>query len=180
MVFAALYPELTWTLTIVDQTLKADPESWKKYEARYKEFPAPFKDEEALEKFLHKKFKKDPARFHYYKGQFWKGEDGKWNWNYDTRAAVETQKLGREKDAYDWLPKVKCPTLFIKGGLSAYVSMEEAEKIEKALPEGQVVVVPNAEHAVFRDDPEGFLRVLVPFLFKKSQGKLFVADEGAG
>ena len=90
---------------------------------------------------------------------------------------METQKWGRAKEAYDWLPQVKCPALFIKGGLSEYVSMEEAERIEKGLPNGRVIIVPNAGHAVFRDDAEGFLRVLVPFLLRESQGKLFVPED---
>ncbi len=180
LVHAALFPERAWTLTIVDQTLKADPTSFVKYVDRYREFPTPFKDLESLEKFINKKFKKDPRYLRYYKGQFWQNKEGLWDWNFSTTAAWMTQKLGREKDVYDWLEKVKCPILFIKGGQSVYVSPEEADKIEKMMPDGQMVWVPHAEHAVFRDEPEGFLRVLVPFLLKKSQGKLFMPYEEKG
>ena len=67
--------------------------------------------------------------------------------------------------------------LFIKGADSDYVSPQEAEKISEMIPKGQLVVVPNAEHAVFRDNPEEFLRVLIPFLLEQSQGKLFAPDE---
>ncbi len=177
LVCAALFPDLTWTLTIIDQTLTADPKAWEKYAVRFKEFPTPFKNEEALDKFVMKKAKKDMGAFHFFKGQYWKKDDGTWDWNYSTQAVVETQKWGRAKEAYDWLPQVKCPALFIKGGLSEYVSMEEAERIEKGLPNGRVIIVPNAGHAVFRDDAEGFLRVLVPFLLRESQGKLFVPED---
>lgn len=166
LVCAALFPERAWTLTIVDQTLKADPASYQKYLTRYKEYPSPFEDEASLVKFLEKKFKKDQRRIHYYKGQFWKNDLDQWDWNYSTKAAWMTQKLGREKDAYEWLGKLKCPVLFIKGGESLYVSPEEAEKIKKMMPDGEMVWVPRAEHAVFRDNPEGFLKVLVPFLLK--------------
>ncbi len=174
LVFAGLYPARAWTLTIIDQTLTADPDSWKKYEERYKQFPTPFKDEKALVKFLEKYFKKDEKRQVYYKGQFQKDEQGRWDWNYSTKAAWETQRLGRAKEAYEWFAKVECPILFIKGGNSAYVPPDEAEKIKGLMPNGQMVVVPNAEHAVFRDNPEGFLKVLVPFLLRQSQGGLFV------
>jgi pimeloyl-ACP methyl ester carboxylesterase len=181
LVFAGLFPDKTWSLTIIDQTLKADPESWKKYQKRYAEYPVPFADEEAVEKFLKKKFKNDAQRYHYYKGQLGKREDGKWDWNFLPRAAFETQKLGREKDAYDLLGKVKCQTLFIKGGNSDYVSLEEAEMIRKLLPpDSHLVVVSKAEHAVFRDNPEGFLKALVPFLFRRSQGNLFVPEDKEG
>lgn len=164
LVFAALFPERVLSLTIVDQTLSEDHESWKKYRDRRGEYPAPFVDEAALDKFLHGKFPGDRRRFDYYKGQFWKREDGQWDWNFSSLGASETQRLGREKEAYGWLGKVKCPVLFIKGGDSRYVSPEEAEKIKGFLPKGNFVVVEKAEHAVFRDNPEGFLRVLVPFL----------------
>jgi esterase len=178
MVFAGLFTSNTWTLTMIDQTLTADPESWKKYQSRYAEYPTPFQNEEALDKFLKKKHKGDAQRFHYYKGQFWQRDDGKWDWNYSTRAAYETQRLGREKESYEWLSKVKCPVLFIKGADSDYVSPEEAEKIKKLLPSGSFFVsISKAEHAVFRDNPEGFLKVLVPFLFRQSQGSLFVAED---
>lgn len=164
LVFAALFPEKTLTLTIVDQTLTADPDSWKKYLQRYTEYPTPFPDEASLDLFLRRKFPADERRFRYYKGQFWKKENGEWDWNFSPQAAWKTQKLGREKENYGWLARVQCPALFIKGGDSRYVSPEEAEKIIRLLPKGSLAVVEKAEHAVFRDNPEGFLKVLVPFL----------------
>ncbi len=165
LAFAALFPERARSLTIVDQTLAKDEDSWKKYRQRYAEYPTPFPDEEALDKFLRKKFGRDEGRFFYYKGQFWQTEKGEWGWNFSPQAAWETQRLGREKEAYDWLGKVKCPLLFIKGADSAYVPPEEVEKIKGLLgPQGRFVAVEKAEHAVFRDNPEGFLKVLVPFL----------------
>lgn len=164
LVFAALFPERVLSLTIVDQTLTKDEDSWKKYLQRYTEYPVPFSNEGALDQFLHRKFPGDERRFKYYKGQFWKTDDGEWNWNFSPQAAWKTQKLGREKEAYEWLGKVKCPILFIKGGDSTYVSPEEAGRIKGLLPPGRFVVVEKAEHAVFRDNPEEFLRVLGPFL----------------
>jgi len=164
LVFAALFAERVRSLTIVDQTLSQDVESWKKYMERYMEYPAPFRDEAALDKFLQKKFPNDKRRFVYYKGQFWQKEKGEWSWNFSPQAAWKTQKLGREREAYDWLTKIKCPILFIKGADSTYVSPKEAEKIKAMIPKGQFVVVEKAEHAVFRDNSEGFLRVLLPFL----------------
>jgi pimeloyl-ACP methyl ester carboxylesterase len=164
LVFAGLFPEKALTLTIIDQTLKADPDSWKKYKQRYSEYPTPFSDERSLDLFLRKKFLKDERRFTYYKGQFAKTQDGQWDWNFSTYGAYETQRFGRACDAFDLLTKVKCPILFIKGADSDYVSPEEADKIRQMMPNGQLVVVEKAEHAVFRDNPEGFLKVLVPFL----------------
>ena len=164
LVFAALFPRRVLSLTIIDQTLGADPESWKKYQKRYGEYPAPFQDEKALDDFLKAKFPGDGRRFDYYKGQFDRGDGGKWDFNFSVEGAWETQRLGRQKDAYGWLPQVGAPTLFVKGADSRYVPIEEAQSIVKSLPQGRLAVVEKAEHAVQRDNPEGLLRVLLPFL----------------
>lgn len=162
--FAALFPDKALSLTLIDQTLTADSRSWIKYRDRHAGFPTPFTNEGSLKAYLTKKFPGDEQRFRYYKGQFWEGQDGSWDWNFSPFAASETQRLGRETDSYGWLEKVKCPALFIKGGDSRYVPMEEAEKIRDLLPNGRLVVVEKAEHAVFRDNLEGFLSALLPFL----------------
>jgi|GEM_PF-1280941 len=179
LVFAGLFPEKTISLTVIDQTLNPDPDSWRKYMGRYLEFPTPFMDEPQLDRFLEKKFPKDLKRQVYYKGQFWKNDLGRWDWNYSTEAAWKTQKHGREKDAHDLLSKVRCRMLFMKGGDSRYVPPEEAELIRSLIPDGELVVVPGAEHAIFRDNPEGFLRVLVPFLISQSRGYSFKPVEKA-
>ncbi|HVZ81535.1 MAG TPA: alpha/beta hydrolase [bacterium] len=164
LVFAALFPDLVRSLTVIDQTLTKDLESWKKYRDRRGEYPAPFADEKALDDFLRGKFPGDKLRFDYYKGQFWKKENGEWDWNFSSFGASETQRLGREKEGYPWLPQVKCPILYIQGGDSRYMEAGEREKIESLMTHGHFVVVEKAEHAVFRDNPEGFLRVLATFL----------------
>ncbi|HVM33352.1 MAG TPA: alpha/beta hydrolase, partial [bacterium] len=109
LVFAALFPERARSLTIIDQTLAADPESWKKYQKRYGEYPVPFRDEGALDDFLRGKFPGDERRFDYYKSQFGPRDGGEWDFNFSVEGAWETQRLGRQKDASDWLPRVAAP-----------------------------------------------------------------------
>jgi esterase len=169
LVFADLFPASVRTLTIIDQTLTADPESWKKYQTRYQGYPVPFPDEKSLEDFLRSKFPADDRRFDYYKSQFSPQSNGGWNFNFSIEGAWETQRLGRATDSYARLSAVKAPTLFVKGADSRYVSMEEARRIEKSLMRGRLAVVEKAEHAVQRDNPEGLLAVLGPFL-QENQG----------
>ncbi len=166
LVFAGLFPERTRTLTIIDQTLTADPESWKKYKTRYGAYPVPFADEKALDDFLRLKFPDDSRRFDYYKSQFSPKPAGRWDFNFSIEGAWETQRLGREKEAYSWFFRVEVPILFVKGAQSDYVSLDEAKKIEKLMPQGRgrLAVVDKAEHAVQRDNPEGLLEVFLPFL----------------
>lgn len=164
LMFAALFPDQARTLTIIDQTLKADPESWKKYRGRYREYPVPFADEKSLDGFLRLKFNEDIRRRDYYKSQFSAQSDGRWDFNFSTEAAWETQRLGRAENSHPRLARVTAPALFVKGADSRYVDMEEARSIARSLPRGRLAVVAQAEHAVHRDNPEGFLEVFLPFL----------------
>jgi len=169
--FSVLFPKDVLSLVIIDQTLTADPEGWKKYQERFAKYPAPFANEEALEKYIKKISEGDVRKFDYFKGQFSPGADGRWDWNFSTTAIIKTQKLGREKDIFELLAQVKCPAFFIKGGDSAYVPPEDFERIKKAL-EGRVAVVEKAGHAVFRDNSEGFLKALIPFLKTPNKNSL--------
>jgi len=164
LAFAALFPEEPLSLTIIDQTLAAAPDNWKQHQEYYGSFPPSFKDEGELDKYLEKRFPGRGRLQAFEKGKFARSADGTWSWGFNLKAVVETEKLGRIKDAYDLLPKVQCPALFIKGGDSDYVTMEECKKIKTLFPKGSLEVVPKAKHGVFRDNPEGFLKALVPFL----------------
>ncbi len=162
--FAVLFPEKTSSLTIIDQTLTADPQSWKKHEQTYTEYPTPFMDEKSLDLFLMEKFPERERRRQFEKGQFTQRLDGRWDWTFSVPAVLETQKWGRAQAFHDLLSRVKCPLLFIKAGDSPYVSPEEAETIRQRMPSGQWVVIEKAGHGVFRDKPQEFTKLLVAFL----------------
>jgi pimeloyl-ACP methyl ester carboxylesterase len=163
--FATMFSKKTLTLTIIDQTLTADPDSWKKLEANYNEYPTPFSDEASLDKFLLEKFPEKERRRRFEKGQFYKNEAGQWDWVFSVPAALEIQRLGRAQALHWLLKRTKCPVLFIKAADSLYVSSEEAEKISSLLEDpSRLVVIEKAGHGVFRDNPHAFLGTLVPFL----------------
>jgi pimeloyl-ACP methyl ester carboxylesterase len=162
--FATMFPAKVLTLTIIDQTLTADPDGWKKSQETYAEYPAPFSSGEDLDEFLLERFPDSERRRHYEKGQFHRREDGLWNWNFSILAALEIQRLGRAKEIHWLLKRVKCPILFLKGGKSELVTLEEAQKIRETMPSGQLVTIEEAGHGLFRDEPQAFHDALVPFL----------------
>jgi len=164
LAFASMFPEEALSLTIIDQTLAAAPDNWKQHQEYYASFPASFPGEAELDKYLRKRFAGRERLQAFEKGKMTRAPDGTWTWGFNLKAVVETEKLGRIKDAFDLLAKVQCPALFIKGGDSDYVTMEECQRIKSLLPKGNLEVVAKAKHGVFRDNPEGFLKVLIPFL----------------
>jgi len=164
LLFAHLFPALTLSLTIIDQTLTAAPERWKEAQKEFGEHPSPFQDEATLDEFLTTRYPDRPKMVAFEKGQFEKKENGSWDWIYSIPAVLETQRLGRAQELSNLLDKVQCPVLFMKGAESNYVAPEEAEKIQKLIQKGRFVTVEKARHGVFRDNPEAFLKFLVEFL----------------
>jgi pimeloyl-ACP methyl ester carboxylesterase len=163
--FATMFAKRTMTLTIIDQTLTADPESWKKLQENYKAYPTPFEDELILDKFLLEKFPDKERRRQFEKGQFYKNDLGQWDWNFSVPAVLEIQRLGRVQALHWLLKRTKCPVLFMKAADSLYVLPEESEKIRALLEDPtRFVVIEKAGHGVFRDNPHAFLATLVPFL----------------
>ncbi len=166
--FAVLHPERVLSLTIIDQTLTADPDSWLEHAKNYATYPTPFVDEEQLDHFLRHKFPGKERRIAFEKGQFEQKANGEWDWIFSEMAALRTQKLGRAKAIHDLLTQVKCPVLFMKAADSAYVAPEESALITGLLPPESFVIIEKAGHGLFRDNPQAFLSNLVPFLRNSS------------
>lgn len=169
--FAAMFSKQTLSLTIIDQTLTEDHVRWKEAEAEFEEYPTPFADEASLVQFLSERYPDRPKRAVFEKGQFEKKPTGGWDWIFSVQAVLQIHRLGRAKELFPLLKKVKCPLLFIKGADSSYVSPGETKKIKKLIQNSRFVTVEKAKHGVFRDNPEGFLKELLDFLECKDKEK---------
>jgi esterase len=56
------------------------------------------------------------------------------------------------------------PALFIRGGLSKYITDEDLEQIKMKFPRAELATVPNATHWVHADAPEEFIKIVSRFL----------------
>lgn len=92
--------------------------------------------------------------------------DGKWTWKYDK--ALRSPQRGFQTSAlqnlWDDVHAIRCPTLIIKGGESDILSAESAEKLQAAIPNSRLAVVPGAGHSVMGDNPSAFVAAVRPFL----------------
>jgi pimeloyl-ACP methyl ester carboxylesterase len=72
-----------------------------------------------------------------------------------------------EREAVLWhaLARVRCPTLVVRGGLSAILPESVARRmVDEVLADGRLETLPRAGHGVMLDDGPGLLRCLESFL----------------
>jgi esterase len=60
--------------------------------------------------------------------------------------------------------QIACPVLVVRGGESAVLTAEAAERFVDVLPQGQLVTVPDVGHNVHGGNTAGFVEVIDPFL----------------
>ena len=91
-------------------------------------------------------------------------EDGTWTFRYDK--ALRTNRLPRPDagDAWAMLPKIKAPTLLIRGELSDVLAPEVADRMLKEIPDCRFATVPGVGHSIPLESPKGFLEAVRTFL----------------
>jgi esterase len=92
---------------------------------------------------------------------------GKWSLKHDQRrsapAAAELAAAQRARLAAE-IPRIECPMLIVRGGVSDVLTDEAAERFARSLPKARWVRVENAGHNVQGDNPAGLLDAMKPFL----------------
>ncbi len=90
---------------------------------------------------------------------------GKWTWKFDQKrlSAGVRSDIGPE-GLWEDVRQIRCPTLIVRGGESDILAPEAAERMQAAIPNSRIVVVPGAGHSVMGDNPEGFAAAVQDFL----------------
>lgn len=91
----------------------------------------------------------------------------------DVKERIEAGgRLFRDFAAHDVAAKltaISCPALVVHGELDP-IPVESSRFIADALPRGELVVLPNANHYVSIEDPEVFAAAVEPFLAEHASG----------
>ncbi len=93
-------------------------------------------------------------------------DDGRWGWRQDPAAVAATDQyifLPTEDELNGALPRIKCPTLIVRGSEGA-VSRELANHVAHAIANGSWAEVANSGHVVPLANPSGFLALVRQFL----------------
>jgi esterase len=91
-------------------------------------------------------------------------EDGRVSWKFNPTALKENyQEMMKNISA----PKpVKVPTLFIKGGKSDYIDLNEFDGFKKFFPQAELKIIEEAGHWIHADAPQEFSKIVIDFLNK--------------
>lgn len=90
--------------------------------------------------------------------------DGTWTFRYDK--ALRTNRLPRPDagDAWAMLPRIKAPTLLIRGELSDVLDPAVADRMLQEIPDCKFALVPGSGHSIPLESPKGFLEAVQTFL----------------
>jgi len=90
---------------------------------------------------------------------------GKWTWKFDQQRLTAGIRSGIGPEGlWEDVRKIHCPTLIVRGGESDILSPAAAERLQAAIPNSRLTVVPGAGHSVMGDNPEGFAAAVQEFL----------------
>jgi pimeloyl-ACP methyl ester carboxylesterase len=89
-------------------------------------------------------------------------EHGKFVWKMNLRGVAENySRLGEVLSEENQFDK---PALFIRGGMSDYISAADEFEIRRRFPAAQIQTIASANHWVHADAPEEFVRLVLDFL----------------
>ena len=161
-VFASRHPELVKALVIVD----TGPESGKEGQARIQRFRELPDELDSYQEFA--------TRVQEYTGRpreqslgalkysIRQRADGKWTWKYDKvlRTPGYTPRSWPPEKLWEYIAKIRCPTLIIRGGKSDIFHPEVMDRMLQVIPGSTAAVVPGAGHLVAGDNPIDFIKAL--------------------
>ena len=166
MTFAWRYPDLLRRLVIVDVGPELNRDGIELIRSETMESPAEFASVDDAFAFARAR---DPLpsdgmlRYRTYHG-LKQLPSGKWTWKADP--ALMAQGLPGPSDDEYWamLGSISCPTLVLRGEVSALLTRHVARRMTEVLPEGRLLEVSKAGHRVMLDNPKGFLGAIQGFL----------------
>lgn len=87
-------------------------------------------------------------------------EDGRIIWKRDpnlVKGFVPTE-------LWQYVSKIKCPTIYILGGASSIVPPDTQERLKATLPDVRIVIMPGLGHYPHLEAPEEYLKIVQAFL----------------
>jgi pimeloyl-ACP methyl ester carboxylesterase len=93
-----------------------------------------------------------------------KNGDGRLMLKWDPKAPAKWEPA----DLWPLLPSISAPTLLVRGGKTLVLPRETAERMIAALPDAELIEVPESGHSVPTDRPEDLQRIVLGWLETRS------------
>jgi len=168
LVYSAMYGDGVRRLVVIDYGPELAPEGRRRILRALRIRPDRFRLEEMAEALMEENPRLDLHKALQYLTRVTRPtEDGLFTWRCDLRLLQrmrEGKRVIRDIDLWEFLPKVKTPTLLLRGELSDLLSPEGARRTVEALPLARLREIPRAGHAVILDNPEDTARAIGEFL----------------
>lgn len=163
LLLAKLHPELLRALVIVDVA----PELSERGTAVIRDFVTRNVEFDDPEEFLDRVARYDPFRKREHmartlKYNLLRRADGKYVSKHDRRRL--DNPFGDERVGLECVRVFDFPALVVRGGESAVLEADAAERFAAALPRGRLVTIPACGHNVHSQNTPGFLAAVGPFL----------------
>jgi len=165
LVYAATYPERVKRLVVVDTTMHLSPDRIAAMRG------AGNRDSSyATQEDLVKRYRLRPGnslaplavQAHIARHSSRQFPDGSWRYKFD-------RNVYATREAQDGLPlweRIRIPSLLVKGGNSQRITSEIIAEVQQRAPQVEVVEVPDADHHITLDNPQGFVKEVQEFLAK--------------
>jgi esterase len=165
--FAARHPEMVGRLVLVETVPDLSPGA-REFVRAWLDQAEVFADPEAAVRSARALTPRAPEEElrHWVVTNLFRRDGGGWIRRYDPVLRSANPPTIRPDAATLWatMPRLACPTLVVRGAESELFPRDMAERMARAIPNGDLLDVPNAGHWVPLDNPRGFLGRLREFL----------------
>ena len=155
--FAAHQPERTGRVVLSDPSLAIEQPAIDGYVALHRSRPRSFATLEEAHAFARALPQRSglSASMHALTeiGDFRENDKGRFEWCYDLNGILETFQNLRI-DQWPDVRRIKAPTLVMRAATSHVLSHDNALRLEKELPDGTLVEIPNSSHTIWGDRPD--------------------------
>lgn len=164
--YAAQYPENVRALIIVD----VGPEIEARGRENIQSFISQIDELDSFEAFIERAHRFNPRRSLENLRQrlahnLRQLPSGNWTWKFDQKRLGAGVRSGLgPAGLWEDVRKIRCPTVTIRGAESDILAPAAAERMQAAIPNSYVAVVPGAGHSVMGDNPAGFAATVQEFL----------------
>lgn len=167
LAYSARHPDRVARLVLSDVSFECPVETIEAYIHRHRTRPRIFDDFDSA--LVYSRQLEQRSRFteemhrEIVSGDLRKLDDGRYEWRYRLEPIVETlQKV--PCDQWDDVSNCQVPTLLLRGSDSNVLLAATAERIERDLADGRVVLIEDSGHMIWTDQPEQLARLTREFI----------------